>query len=111
MKRARLIVLPLLAVTAVTAGATAVIPASAQASTTKNCRNGIGAGNNTTCELARALFRKVGRDAENIADGRRVWVRSAVTGRSYAFFLYRADMGSFTSRAYGVGVLSVRIAT
>ena len=111
MKRALLIVLPLLAMIAVATGATAVIPASAQASTTKNCGNGISAGTNTTCELARALFRKVGRNTENIADGRRVWVRSPVTRRSYAFFLYRADMRSFTCRAYGVGVLSVRIAT
>jgi len=93
-------------------GAVAVPAASsASASTTKSCGNGVSAGKNTSCELARALFRKVRRNSENIADGRRVGVRSPVTGRSYAFFLYRADGRSFTCRAYGDGVLSVRIAT
>jgi hypothetical protein len=97
----------------VTALGVVAVPAvsSASASTTKSCGNGISAGKNTSCQLAKRLFRKIGRDAENIADGRRVGVRSPVTGRSYAFFLYRADGRSFTCRAYGDGVLSVRIAT
>jgi hypothetical protein len=38
-------------------------------------------------------------------------VTSPVTGKRYAFFLYRGDSRSFTCRAYGNGVLSVRIAT
>ena len=77
----------------------------------KNCGHGVSAGKKTSCGLALALFRKVGRDSENIADGIRVPVRSAVTGRTYRFFLVRADGESFTCRAYGDGVLSVRIAT
>jgi len=93
-------------------GAVAVPAASsASASTTKGCGHGVSAGKNTSCELARALFRKVGRDAENISDGRRVWVRSPVTGRSYAFFLYAADARRMICRAHGNDVLSVRIAT
>ena len=57
------------------------------------------------------MLKKVGRDTENIADGKRVRVRSPITGKSYAFFLYLADRESFTCRAYGVGVLTVRITT
>jgi hypothetical protein len=77
----------------------------------KNCGHRIYAGKNTSCPLARALFKKVGRDDENIADGKRVRVKSPVNGRFYFFFLWRADARSFTCRANGNGVLSVRIAT
>ena len=83
-------------------------PAAAQAAS-KNCGNGISAGTRTSCGLAEALFKKVGRDSENIADGRRVSVRLPATRRRYAFFLWRADTRSFTCRARGDGTLSVRI--
>lgn len=75
----------------------------------KDCGKRVYAGKNTSCQLARALFRKVGRDPENIGDGRRVRVKSPVTGRKYSFFLWRADRRSFTCRAHANGVLSVRI--
>jgi hypothetical protein len=83
----------------------------AQAASGKRCGPGLYAGAHTSCALARALLQKVGRDSENIADGKRVRVRSPITGKSYAFFLYRADGESFTCRAYGAGVLTVRITT
>lgn len=94
---------------AATACAVAV-PADAVAAE-KRCAPGLYAGKVTSCAIAKALLRKIGRDSENIADGRRVRVTSPVTGKSYAFFLYRADRRSFTCRAYGDGALSVRITT
>ena len=51
----------------------------------KDCGKRVYAGKNTSCQLARALFRKVGRDPENIGDGKRVRVKSPVTGRKYSF--------------------------
>ena len=79
----------------------------------KRCAAGLHAGKHTSCAIARAVLRKVGRDSENIGDGRRVAVRSKVTGRTYRFFLYRADDRSFTCRARGDrgSILTVRIAT
>jgi hypothetical protein len=77
----------------------------------KRCASGLYAGSKTSCGLAKALLRKIGRDPENIGDGRRVKVTSPVTGERYAFFLLRADSRSFTCRAHGDGVLSVRITT
>jgi hypothetical protein len=98
--------------TAASALALAVAVATpAHAASAKRCGPGLYAGAHTSCALARALLAKVGRDAENIADGNRVRVRSPITGKSYAFFLYAADGKSFTCRAYGDGVLTVRIST
>lgn len=77
----------------------------------KRCARGLYAGQNTSCALAKALLRKIGRDSERIGDGIRVPVRSPVTGKTYKFFLFRADRRSFTCRAEGNGVLSVRITT
>jgi hypothetical protein len=85
-------------------------PSTATAAS-KNCGNRVYAGKNTSCGLAKALFKKIGRDSENIADGKRVRVRSPANGNAYTFVLWRADARSFTCRAKANGVLSVRIAT
>ena len=98
------------ALTAAVLAATFMVPATASAHTPsmKNCGAGISAGKNTSCELARSLYREVGRSSERRQPD--VSSRSPVTGGYYGFFLYRADRRSMTLRAYGNGILSVRIA-
>ena len=92
----------------------AVLPSAAVAEgAARRCGPGLHAGKHTSCALAKRLFRKIGRDVEKIGDGRRVPVRSPVTGKTFRFYLHRADNRSFTCRARGDGgtMLSVRIAT
>jgi hypothetical protein len=84
-----------------TAGSLLAVTAPPSEAAVKRCGPGLRAGANTSCPLARALLRKIGRESENIGDGRRVAVRSPITGRTYRFYLYRGDSRSFTCKARG----------
>ena len=64
MKMLRIVVLGLTA--ALSLGFTSIASAAQ-----KSCGRHIDAGKNTSCELARGLYKKIGRDSENVADGRR----------------------------------------